>query len=116
MHMILLADSGSTKTDWALLDGGNIVFRGHRASMKLNRDGFAVYPEGKVQREMTNWPEPESAVKSAADGTIAHMQNFVDCVRSRKPPNAAVKPAVAIARAAHLANGAYRSGAVWKAK
>ena len=35
------------------LDGGNIIFRGHRATMKLNRDGFAVYPEGKVQRELT---------------------------------------------------------------
>jgi predicted dehydrogenase len=96
------------------LDGGNIVFRGHRASMKLNRDGFAVYPEGKVQREMTNWPEPELAVKSAGDGTIAHVQNFVDCVRSRKPPNAHVTPAVAIARAAHLANTAYRTSTVWK--
>jgi predicted dehydrogenase len=98
------------------LDGGTIVFRGHRASMKLNRDGFAVYAEGKVKREMTNWPEPEQAVKSEADGTPAHIQNFVDCVRSRKQPNSPVKPAVAIARAAHLANSAYRTGTVWKAQ
>ncbi len=95
------------------LDGGNIIFRGHRASMKLNRDGFAVYPEGKVQRELTNWPEPEVAEKSTADGTIAHMQNFLDCVRSRKAPNAPIRPAVAIARAAHLANTAWRKGTVW---
>jgi hypothetical protein len=82
--------------------------------MKLNRDGFGVYPEGKVQREMTNWPEPELAVKSTADGTIAHIQNFVDCVRSRKAPNAPITPAVAIAKAAHLANTAYRTSTVWK--
>jgi predicted dehydrogenase len=97
------------------LDGGNIVIRGHRATMKLNRDGFAVYPEGKVPREQTRWPEPELAVPSKGDGTIPHMQNFLDCVRSRKAPNAPVKPAVAIARAAHLANTAYRKGVVWTA-
>lgn len=97
------------------LDGGNIVFRGHRAMMKLNRDGFTVYPEGKVQRELTRWPEPETAVQSTADGTIAHIQNFLDCVRSRNTPNAPIRPAVAIARAAHLANTAYRNRTVWNA-
>jgi len=97
------------------LDGGNIVIRGHRATMKLNRDGFAVYPEGKVQRELTHWPEPELAVKSSGDGTVAHMQNFLDCVRTRRQPNAPIRPAVAIARAAHLANTAYRTAKVWSA-
>ncbi len=97
------------------LEGGNIVFRGHRATMKLNRDGFAVYAEGKVQRELTNLPEPELAVKSTADGTIAHIQNFLDCVRSRQAPNASIRPAVAIARAAHLANTAWRTGKIWTA-
>ena len=83
--------------------------------MKLNRDGFAVYAEGKVQRELTNWPEPEIAVKSTADGTIAHMQNFLDCVRSRNSPNASTRSSVAIARAAHLANTAWRKRTVWTA-
>jgi predicted dehydrogenase len=97
------------------LEGGNIIFRGHRATMKLNRDGFSVYPEGKVQRELTHWPEPEIAVKSSADGTIAHVQNFLDCMRSRKVPNASISPAVSIARAAHLANTALRKGTIWSA-
>ncbi len=97
------------------LEGGNIVFRGHLASMKLNRDGFAVYPEGKVRRELTRLPEPEIAVQSVADGTIAHVQNFLDCVRSRQAPNASIRPAVAIARTAHLANAAWRKGRIWTA-
>jgi predicted dehydrogenase len=97
------------------LDGGNILFRGHRATMKLNRDGFAVYEEGKVRREITTWPPPQLAVESHGDGTVAHMQNFLDCVRSRKAPNAGIRTSVAAARAAHLANAAYRSGTVWKA-
>ena len=95
------------------LEGGNIIFRGHRATMKLNRDGFAVYAEGKVQRELTHMPEPELAVKSTADGTMAHMQNVLDCVRTRATPNAPIRSAVAIARAAHLANTAYRQKSVW---
>ena len=97
------------------LDGGNIVFRGHRATMKLNRDGFAVYEEGKVRRELTTWPAAELAVESTGDGTVAHMRNFLDCVRSREAPNAGIRTSVAAARAAHLANAAYRSGTVWKA-
>jgi len=97
------------------LDGGNIIFRGHRATMKLNRDGFAVYVEGKVRRELTAWPTAELAVESQGDGTITHIQNFLDCMRSRKAPNAGIGTSVAAARAAHLANAAYRSAMVWKA-
>jgi len=92
------------------LDGGNILFRGTQAMLKINRDGFAVYPEGVVPGEKTYYPEPETAMRSAADGTIAHMANFLACVRSRQTPNAAVKGAVAAARTAHLGNLAYRRG------
>jgi predicted dehydrogenase len=92
------------------LDGGNILFRGTRAMLKINRDGFAVYPEGVVPREKTAYPEPEAAAQSQGDGTVAHMRNFLECVRSRNTPNADVKIAVAAARSAHLGNIAYRKG------
>ncbi len=92
------------------LDGGNLVFRGTKAMMKLNRDGFTVYPEGVVPPEKTHYPEPLAAMKSARDGSIDHMRNFLDCVRSRKEPNSNVRDAVAAARAAHLGNLAYRKG------
>ena len=92
------------------LEGGNIIFRGSKAMMKLNRDGFAVYPEGVVPAEKTSLPEQEISMRSMQDGTIDHMRNFLDCVRSRKEPNAPVGPSVAAARAAHLGNVAYRKG------
>ncbi len=92
------------------LDGGNIIFRGTKAMMKINRDGFAVYPEGVVPPEKTSYPEPVAAMKSARDGTIDHVRNFLECVRSRKEPNATVAAGVAAARAAHWGNMAYRKG------
>jgi predicted dehydrogenase len=92
------------------MEGGNIVFRGERAMMKINRDGFAVYPEGIVPAEKTHLPEPEISMRSARDGTIDHMKNFLDCVRSRKEPSAPVRLCAAAASAAHLANQAYRTG------
>jgi predicted dehydrogenase len=96
------------------LEGGNIVFRGSNAMLKINRDGLAVYPERVVPFEKTQYPEPEIAMRSLGDGTVDHVKNFLDCVRSRKIPNADVKSAVAAARAAHLGNLAYRKGATEK--
>jgi predicted dehydrogenase len=90
------------------LDGGNIIFRGSHATMKINRDGFGVYPEGLVKRELTHWPEPETSMKSAHDGSIDHVKNWLDCIRTRKAPNAGIATSVAIAKAAHLGNAAYR--------
>jgi predicted dehydrogenase len=91
------------------LDGGNLIFRGSTSMMKLNRDGFAVYPEGGVAFEKTNYPEPEIQARSLKDGSPAHMANFLDCARSRKEPNAPVGLCVSAARAAQLGNLALRS-------
>ncbi|MCW5977450.1 MAG: Gfo/Idh/MocA family oxidoreductase [Bryobacteraceae bacterium] len=93
------------------LDGGTIVFRGGNAMLRINRDGFAVYPEGIVARERTEYPEPEIRMRSLRDGTIDHVRNFLDCVRSRKQPNADVNSAIDAANAAHFGNLAYRKGA-----
>ena len=90
------------------LEGGNLIFRGTNALMKINRDGLAVYPEGKVLPEKTAYPEPEIQERAGEDGTLVHVQNFLDCIRSRKTPNAAVQASVAAARAAHLGNLALR--------
>jgi len=49
-------------------------------------------------------------VQSQHDGAIEHVQNFLDCIRSRNTPNASVAVGVAAARAGHLGNRALRSG------
>lgn len=94
------------------LEGGGIIFRGSEGMMKLTRDGFAVYREGQVPAENTAMPEPSILVKSAGDGTIANLHNWVDCIRSRALPNAHIRAGVEAARTAHLANQAMRGGKV----
>lgn len=92
------------------LKGGTLVFRGSQAEMRITRDGLAVYPEGVLAAEKTNFPDPVVTARSTGDVTVDHVRNFLDCVRTRRTPNAEVRSAVAAANAAHLANRALREG------
>jgi hypothetical protein len=87
------------------IDDGGLEFRGTEATLKINRSGFGVYHEGASSKE-----NPVVRAESFQDGTIAHMQNFFDCVKTRKEPNAPVETGVAAARAGHIANLAYNRG------
>ena len=95
------------------IDDGGLEFRGMEATLKINRSGFAVYREG-VQGNQN----PVLKEESFRDGTISHMQNFFDSVKSRKEPTAPVETGVAAARAGQIANLAYhRSGQIsWPLK
>jgi predicted dehydrogenase len=84
------------------IDDGGLEFRGMDATLKINRSGFSVYREGVQSNQ-----NPVLKEESFGDGTISHMQNFFDCVRSRKEPNAPVETGVAAARAGQIANLAY---------
>jgi predicted dehydrogenase len=85
------------------IDDGGLEFRGTDATLKLNRSGFGIYHEGVPAKD-----NPVVKADSFRDGTIDHMQNFFDCVKSRKEPNAPVEAGVAAARAGQIANLAYR--------
>jgi len=95
------------------IDDGGLEFRGTEATLKIDRSGFTVWREG------ADWKQnPVLSEKSFRDGTIDHMANFFDCVRSRKEPNAPVETGVAAARAGHFGNHAYLHGgqAAWPVK
>ena len=87
------------------IDGGGLEFRGSNATLKLDRGGFNVYREG-VPREQN----PILSEHSYRDGTIDHMENFFDCIKSRKEPNAPVETGVAAAAPGHIANLAFNHG------
>lgn len=97
------------------LEGGGLMLRGTKGAMRLHRKGFIVYPE--VPRYTENF-EPSNSileVKSTHDGALDHMKNFLDCIKTRKAPNASVEIGVAAARAGHVANLAMRGTGVWNA-
>ena len=48
------------------------------------------------------------------DGEVLHLSNWIECVRSRKRPNAPAEEGIKAAAAAHLGNIAFRSGRVAK--
>jgi hypothetical protein len=87
------------------IDDGGLEFRGTDATLKLNRGGFSVYREGVPAKN-----NPVVRADSFEDGTISHLQNFFDCIKSRKEPNAPVETGIAAARAGHIANLAYHRG------
>jgi predicted dehydrogenase len=87
------------------IDDGGLEFRGTEATLKIDRGGFTIYREGAPRGE-----NPVLTERSTLDGTISHMQNFFDCVKSRKEPNAPVETGVAAARAGQIGNLAYQRG------
>jgi hypothetical protein len=66
---------------------------------------MSVYHEGlKGDRN------PVLKEESFEDGTIDHMRNFFECMKSRKDPNAPVETGIAAARAGHIGNLAFHHG------
>lgn len=90
------------------IDDGGIEFRGTKGTLKIDRSHLAVYMEQDKNASGTLLPEPETLIRSKQDGTIAHMQNFLDCVRSRQTPTANIRVAHEAARASHLGNLAFK--------
>ena len=94
------------------IDDGGLEFRGTHGTLKIDRSAFSLY------REKIKTGNPVITEHSLQDGTISHVQNFFDCVRDRKDPNAPVEAGIAAARAGHLANMSIRRGdkVIWPAK
>jgi predicted dehydrogenase len=116
MSAALSYRSSVVEFDTALLgyiEGGGLMLRGTKGAMRLHRAGFEVYNELPGYSEAFQPPPAALKGKSVRDGLIDHMQNFLDCVRSRSIPNAPVEVGVAAARAGHVANIAMRGNGVW---
>ncbi len=92
------------------VDDGGIVFRGTKAVLKVNRTRLAVYPQGQPWEPGKQHPKPEILAESLQDGTINHIQNFLECVRTRRTPNAPVEVGFEAARASWIGNLAFKAG------
>jgi predicted dehydrogenase len=92
------------------VDDGGLEFRGDLGTLKIDRTRLAFYRDAAAYAPGTNTPEPEIYVRSSGDGTLTHLQNWLDCIRSRKAPNAHIRIGHQAARTSHIANAALREG------
>ena len=92
------------------VDDGGLEFRGDRGTLKIDRARLAFYRDDAPYASGTSAPEPDILVRSSGDGTLTHLQNWLDCIRSRKLPNAHIRVAHEAARTSHIVNAALRGG------
>ncbi|MBI4605373.1 MAG: Gfo/Idh/MocA family oxidoreductase [Planctomycetes bacterium] len=96
-------------------NAARIELLGTRASLYLDRGRYEVHPErGQVPySELVPGKSPRGAdFDDAVDGELLHVTNWIECVRSRKKPNAPAEAGVIAVTGAHLGNLAYRAGRV----
>ena len=91
------------------VDDGGLEFRGEQGTLKIDRARLAFYRDEARYATGTLTPEPETVVRSSGDGTVSHLQNWLDCMRSRAKPNADIRVGHAAARTSHIANAALRA-------
>lgn len=101
-------DHGKHLTTWTLdysnsyENGWSILFMGDEATLRLDDDGFVVWKEPWKRTS-----EP-IMVEKAPVPIETHIQNFLDCVKSRQEPNAPVEVGASAVSAPHLANLAFK--------
>ena len=100
------------------VDDGGLEFRGRPGTLKIDRARLAFYRDDAAYAPGTLTPEPDIYVRSSGDGTLTHLQNWLDCIRSRKTPNAHIR--VGASGGAHVAprqrRAARGSPVRWNAK
>jgi predicted dehydrogenase len=88
-----------------------IQWTGTEGTIILNDQGYEIIPERKKESL-----DPEKKPGSG-NPHLAHVRNFLDCVKSRQQPVLNLEPAHHVSNLAHLGNIAYRTGRkiVWDA-
>ena len=85
----------SYDNDWS------VMFQGDEGTMLLNTAGYKIWKEPWLKN-------PAPVQEMAAPIPIEpHIQNFLDCVKSRQQPNAPVEVGASAVSAPHLANVAF---------
>ena len=79
-------------------------FDGDEARMDVGREFFSVYKQAAPETPAL------TATGSFDTATDAHIQNFLECVRTRKEPNATVEKGFQAALVIHLANLSLQTG------
>ncbi|HEV8039436.1 MAG TPA: Gfo/Idh/MocA family oxidoreductase [Bryobacteraceae bacterium] len=86
------------ENDWS------IQFQGDEGTMLISNAGFKIWKEPWPKN-----PEPVQAMEAPIP-IETHIQNFLDCIKSRNEPNAPVEVGASAVSAPHLANVAFHQG------
>jgi hypothetical protein len=97
-HENLTVTFEATITDLLAAESADITFFGEGGRLSIFRHRARFLPAGGGEAEMLD-RSPE----------VAHMANFLECVKTRKEPNATVYDGHYGAMACHLMNMAYRT-------
>jgi predicted dehydrogenase len=86
--------------DWS------IEFQGEKATMTIDRFGYKIYkdPGSSATPWATKQKMELSEEEPDKDSSVAHQQNFLECIRTRKQPNCTVEIAAAAVAGPHMAN------------
>ncbi len=95
-------------------------YMGTEATLYADRGRYELHPENdEVEYSEMILGEGERGADfyTNPNGSLFHLQNWIDCIRSRKKPIAPAEAGVSAASGAHLGNLAYRRKEVaeWKA-
>lgn len=88
------------------LNGWSIEYEGDKGTLILDEDGYRVYKEPWARKE-NRVPVVEEKESVPIE---AHVQNFLDCIKSRQEPNCPVETGARAVAGPHLANVAFHHG------
>jgi predicted dehydrogenase len=86
--------------------GYGILFHGTDATLFVDRGGFEVIPETKREKDV-NVARTLPLSRGTSEQSLAHIRNFLDCMKSRQRPNSDVEAAHYATATPHLGNIAF---------
>jgi predicted dehydrogenase len=107
--------------------GAMTEFMGTEGTLYIDRGRYEIIPERKrgsrgeivdnplklAELVLGDGPRGQDFYTNP-DGEVFHLSNWLECIRTRRRPNAPAEAGVTAAAAAHLGNIAYRTGQVAK--
>ena len=97
-------------------NAASLEFMGTQATLYCDRGRYEIHPErnSKVRlRERVDGKGPRGAdFYEEVNCSVFHMNNWLECIRTRKRPNASAEDGVRASAAAHLANLSLRNGQI----
>jgi len=88
-----------------------VAFIGNNGTLVVDRGGWEIYPETESEggRTIYKVPQMPRQNRQGRGDLDRHMENFVDCLRTRARPNCDVDVGAAVAKTCHLGNIAFRT-------